>query len=135
MSAFARPATLLRLEGLATGAAATYLYSIASADWLLFALLLLVPDVGMLGYLRGSFVGAVTYNLFHTEILPLAISAAAIYLRQPLALGIGLIWLAHIGLDRALGYGLKLTAGFRETHLGRIGRAPEPADPWRRNFG
>ena len=28
-----------------------------------------------------------------------------------------------IGIDRALGYGLKYTAGFGLTHLGRIGKA------------
>jgi hypothetical protein len=29
---------------------------------------------------------------------------------------------AHIGVDRALGFGLKLPTGVRDTHLGRIGR-------------
>ena len=134
MNAFARPTTLLRLEGAATLAVAAYLYAIASGDWILFALLLLVPDISMLGYLRGSLVGAVTYNLFHVEVLPLALAALAIYRQWPLVLAIALIWLAHIGMDRALGYGLKLTSGFRETHLGRIGRRPEYVEPWRTEF-
>jgi hypothetical protein len=30
--------------------------------------------------------------------------------------------MAHIGIDRALGYGLKYSAGFGFTHLGRIGK-------------
>lgn len=131
MSAFARPVTLLRLEGAATLAVAAYLYSIASGDWILFALLLFVPDVGILGYLRGNLVGAATYNLFHLEVLPLALAAVAILRGWPLGLAIALIWLAHIGLDRTLGYGLKLASGFRDTHLGRIGRRPEHVEAWR----
>ena len=134
MNAFARPVTLLRLEGLATLAVAAYLYSIASGDWILFALLLFVPDIGMLGYLRGSIVGAATYNLFHVEILPLALAAYAIYVQWPIVLAIALVWLAHIGLDRALAYGLKFTSGFRDTHLGHIGRRAEIVEPWRREL-
>jgi hypothetical protein len=131
VSAFARPVTLLRLEGLATLAVAAYLYSIASGDWILFGLLLFVPDVSMLGYLRGSAVGAATYNLLHVEVLPLALAAYAIYVQWPIVLAVALVWLAHIGMDRALGYGLKFTTAFRDTHLGRIGRRAEVIEPWR----
>lgn len=46
---------------------------------------------------------------------------------EPLVLSIAMIWLAHIGIDRALGYGLKYSRGFGFTHLGRIGKAQEPA--------
>lgn len=132
-----RPATLLRLEGAATLALAAYLYSIASADWVLFGLLILVPDIAMLGYVRGTAVGAATYNLFHTEIGPLALAALAISREWPVGLAIALVWLAHVGMDRTLGYGLKLPTSFRETHLGRIGRAPAPprwemSDSWER---
>jgi uncharacterized protein DUF4260 len=123
---FTRPATLLRFEGAATLLLAAYLYSIASADWVLFVLLLVVPDVAILGYLRGSVVGAAVYNLLHTEIGPLLLAAGAVKLQIPLGLAIALVWLAHIGMDRMLGYGLKLTTGFRDTHLGRIGRAEIP---------
>jgi hypothetical protein len=131
----ARPVGLLRLEGLATLAVAAYLYSIASGDWVLFGLLLFVPDVGMLGYLRGSVVGSATYNLFHTEIGPVALAAAAVYWQWQVGLVIALIWLAHIGMDRALGYGLKMTTAFGETHLGRIGRRAEPRPSWERAAG
>jgi hypothetical protein len=128
---FTRPTTLLRIEGAATLVVAAYLYSIVSGDWLLFALLLLVPDVAILGYIRGSIVGAAVYNLLHTEIGPLILAAAALNRQVPVALAIALVWLAHIGMDRMLGYGLKLTSGFRDTHLGRIGR-PEipPSREW-----
>lgn len=127
MSPLASPTAILRLEGLAIGVLAAYLYGIASGDWLLFALLILVPDVGMIGYLGGTRTGAATYNLLHTEIGPLALAAASIAWQLPdPVLAVALVWLAHIGFDRALGYGLKLAHAFRETHLGRIGRRPEP---------
>jgi uncharacterized protein DUF4260 len=130
VSFFARPASVLRLEGAATLGVAAYLYSIASSDWLLFALLLLVPDLGMLGYLRGPVLGAATYNLLHTEILPLALAAVAINTSWPFGLAVALVWLAHIGMDRTLGYGLKLTSSFRDTHLGRIGSRPDVSERW-----
>ena len=41
---------------------------------------------------------------------------------SPLVLSLAMIWLAHIGIDRALGYGLKYQTGFAFTHLGRIGK-------------
>jgi hypothetical protein len=129
MGLLARPTALLRLEGAATLALAAYLYSIASGDWLQFALLLFVPDVGMIGYLRGSWVGAATYNLLHVEVGPIALGAVAVYLQWPLGLALALIWLSHVGMDRMLGYGLKLPVAFRETHLGRIGRAAPPPPP------
>jgi hypothetical protein len=91
--------------------------------WGLFALLFLVPDLSMLGYLRGARVGAVAYNVVHTYVGPALLAATAFLWLGPLWLGIALIWSAHIGLDRLLGYGLKLPTGFESTHLGPIGRA------------
>lgn len=136
MTVFTSPTSLLRFEGAATLLVATYLYSLASADWLLFLLLLLVPDVAILGYVRGSVVGAAVYNLLHTEVGPLILAAVALHWQLLLGLSIAFVWLAHIGMDRMFGYGLKLTTGFRDTHLGRIGRAqipsPQRSDWWSR---
>ena len=113
----------LRAEGAALLAAATALYAMTNGNWWLFAALFLAPDLAMLGYLRSARIGAVLYNAAHSTLGPLALAglgAAAV----PGALPPALIWLAHIGFDRALGYGLKYGSGFRDTHLGRIGRAP-----------
>ena len=33
---------------------------------------------------------------------------------------LGLIWLAHIGMDRAIGYGLKYPTNHKDTHLQRV---------------
>lgn len=116
------PAALLRVEGMALLGVAVTAFALLGGSWWLFALLLFVPDLGMLGYLRGPAAGAASYNLVHWTPLPLLVGTVGWFLDSPLALHIALIWLAHIGLDRALGYGLKLPAGFGDTHLGKIGR-------------
>ena len=122
--AFVGVAALLRLEGLAAFAAAFAAYAHLGGSWALFAALMLAPDLAMLAYLAGPRIGAAAYNLAHVEFAPLAIAAAGLALGAPLAIAIALIWIAHIGMDRALGYGLKFATGFADTHLGRIGPAP-----------
>jgi uncharacterized protein DUF4260 len=114
------PSVLLRLEGVALLTVATFLYARSDASWLLFALLLLAPDVGIVGYLRGSRAGAVLYDLFHTSLLPAGLAVAGVVADSRSAVAVALIWLAHIGMDRALGFGLKYPTGFRDTHLGRV---------------
>jgi hypothetical protein len=116
-------ALLLRLEGLAVLAAAVSAYAWLGGSWPLFALLLLAPDLAMLGYRLGPTVGAATYNAVHTTLAPAALGAAGLALGAPMMEALALIWIAHIGLDRALGYGLKYATGFGDAHLGRIGRA------------
>lgn len=91
--------------------------------WGFFALLFLVPDLSMVGYLVGPRIGAVAYNAVHAYVGPAALVGAAVLWLGPLWLAIALIWSAHIGFDRAVGYGLKLPAGFQYTHLGPIGRS------------
>lgn len=115
-----RTAWILRAEGAAAGAIATLLFAATDASWWLYAVLLLVPDLAMVGYLRGSNVGALTYNLAHAYVLPLGLAAIGIVGVQPLATSIALIWIAHIGFDRMLGYGLKRPTGFKHTHLGNL---------------
>ena len=111
----------LRVEGAVLLAVSLFLYSRLDVSWLWF-LLVLVPDVGMAGYLGGSSPGAWLYNAFHTYLPPAAIAVAGILEDSSLLVAVALIWFAHIGMDRMLGYGLKHTTGFRDTHLGRIGR-------------
>ncbi|AVT82123.1 DUF4260 domain-containing protein [Rhodopseudomonas sp. P1] len=116
--------TVLRAEGLAVFAGCTLFYVISDAPWELYALLFFAPDLGFLGYLAGPKVGAVVYNVLHSTIGPLLLAIAGIVLVVPYAGTVAMIWLAHIGFDRALGYGLKYKTGFRFTHLGPIGKAP-----------
>lgn len=115
-------AVLLRVEGFAAFAAALLLYGYAGFSWPLFALFFLAPDIAMLAYLAGPRVGAIGYNLVHTYILPLALVFAGFFTGAPLAIAAGLIWVAHIGFDRALGFGLKYSSGFGDTHLGGMSR-------------
>jgi hypothetical protein len=115
---------LLRLEGLLLLGGATALFWRGGGDWRLFAILFLVPDVSFAFYLAGPRVGAAVYNALHSTVGPLLLASAGLVLSQPLALTVALIWFAHVGFDRALGYGLKHARGFAFTHLGRIGRKP-----------
>lgn len=99
---------------------AAILYARGDHSWILFAALFLVPDVSFVGYLAGPRVGAATYNALHSYAGPLLLAGVFVLTGRPAA--IPLIWLAHVGFDRALGYGLKYDSAFGETHLGRIGR-------------
>jgi hypothetical protein len=124
---------LLRLEGLALGLICIWLYRSIHEPWWYFAVLVLTPDLAMLGYLGGPRLGAAIYNAIHTWVAPAVFFVigwwGSAMLRSfglegdttfllPLAFILG----AHIGIDRALGFGLKLPSGFRDTHLGHIGR-------------
>ena len=74
----------------------------------------------MLGYLGGPRFGAAAYNAFHSYPLPAALGIVGLLAGAPLAVGVALVWFAHIGMDRMLGYGLKYPIGFGDTHLGRL---------------
>ena len=113
---------ILRLEGAAAFAAAIALYAHGGFSWPLFALLILAPDLAMLAYLIGPRAGAAAYNLVHTYALSVPLALAGYWLAAPIASALGLIWIAHIGMDRMLGYGLKYASSFSDTHLSRIGR-------------
>jgi hypothetical protein len=114
--------TLLRMEGLLLLVSAVALYARVGSGWELFALLFLVPDLSFAGYLLGLRIGAMAYNTMHSTVGPLTLAAVGLVLDQHLTLALALIWLSHIGFDRAFGYGLKHARGFGFTHLGLIGR-------------
>jgi hypothetical protein len=116
------PILLQRLEGLVLLLAALGFYAWSGQSWWPFVILLLVPDLFMLGYLAGSKVGAAIYNFGHLLVWPVLLIGIGVLLENSFLLGLGVIWLAHLGMDRVLGYGFKLPTGFKDTHLGRIGR-------------
>lgn len=113
---------LLRIEGLCVLMICLLAYAKFGAGWRVFALFFLAPDLSFLGYLAGPRVGAAAYNFAHSLIGALLLLTAGVLLSVPVAVTAGTIWGAHIGFDRALGYGLKYSAGFGFTHLGPIGR-------------
>ena len=115
-----RPASLLRAEGVALLALSVLLYRVNGGSWLLFGVLLLAPDLSMLGYLAGPRVGAAIYNAFHAYAMPAVVGALGMIFASPVAMAVALIWFAHIGMDRTVGYGLKYPTSFKDTHLQRV---------------
>jgi len=114
---FNKPKNLLQLEGLLVLIASLVLYNSFGGSWWLFAGLLLIPDVTMIGYLINEKVGASVYNIGHHYGLPVVLGLIGLLLSNPFCLSLSLIYFAHIGMDRAVGYGLKLPTGFKHTHL------------------
>ena len=97
-----------------------FFYWYSDFSLLLFFLLLLVPDITMIGYIINTKIGATIYNAGHSFLLPLVLLVISFMIVHALILMISLIWLAHIFMDRALGYGLKYTDSFKQTHIQKI---------------
>jgi hypothetical protein len=111
---------LLRLEGAAALVLALLLYRELAFGWLWFVLLFFLPDLSLLARFAGPRIGAVVYNSVHTYILPAGLWAAGFVWESRVAMAVGLIWAAHIGLDRVFGFGLKYSEGLHRTHLQRV---------------
>jgi hypothetical protein len=105
---------------MAVALAAVAVYFYADHPWWLLLALALAPDVSLVGYAAGPRTGALAYNAAHTDVLPVALAAVGVITEADTAVAIGLIWLTHIGVDRALGYGLKYSTEFKKTHLQRL---------------
>lgn len=121
VASLTRPAALLRAEGAVLLALSVMLHALGETSWTLFLLLVLIPDLSMLGYLKDSRVKALSYNLGHTHPLPAVLVAFGVLAGSLLYVSLGLIWFAHIGFDRMIGFGLKYPTESRDTHLGWIG--------------
>ncbi|TPN36689.1 DUF4260 family protein [Mesorhizobium sp. B2-3-3] len=120
---------IVRLEWAVVTMAAVVFYGSTGVSWWLFGLLILAPDLSMFGYLGGPRIGAIAYNALHIVIVPVLLLLVGRLVGNATAIAVALIWIAHIAIDRALGYGLKLSTGFQDTHLGRIGRKRETFSP------
>ena len=114
------PRVLLHAEGVAVAVAAVALYFHAGYPWWLLAALALAPDLSMVGYLAGPAIGAAVYDAAHTYVLPVGVAAIGVIADAEIAVQLGLIWLTHIGVDRAIGYGLKYPTGVKDTHLQKV---------------
>ncbi len=114
------PRLLLHLEGVAVAIAAVVVYFWADHPWWLLLVLALAPDLSMAAYAAGPRIGAAAYDVVHTYAIPLGIGAIGVVAQSDAAVAVALIWLTHIGVDRAIGYGLKYPTGFKDTHLQRV---------------
>lgn len=114
---------LLKMEEILMFSLGIFLFSLLDYAWWWFLVLILTPDIGMVGYLFGNKVGAVTYNLFHHRGVAIALYLLGSYLSLPLWQLAGIILFSHSAMDRIFGYGLKYNKGFKFTHLGEIGNA------------
>lgn len=121
---------VLRAEGLALFLASLFAYHFLGGSWWMFAALILVPDLSFIGFVFGPKIGSIAYNALHSTLGPLLLAAigwwidqdATMHILRDLSSFTALIWLAHIGFDRAVGYGLKYASAFKDTHLGAIGK-------------
>ncbi len=128
---FAGTVAVRRVENLALAAGIAALFVAVGYQWWWLAVLFLVPDLSAVGYAVGERVGAASYNIGHSYLGPLLVLGVHAFVsEQPLqrcgALFAALIWAFHVAVDRALGYGLKHTAGFHSTDLGTIGHTVKP---------
>lgn len=110
----------LKIEELFMFGLGIYGFSLLDFKWWVFLVLILLPDIGMLGYLVNDKTGAITYNVFHHKGLAILIYLIGIYLGNQIFMLIGIILFSHASMDRIFGYGLKYYKGFKFTHLGEI---------------
>jgi len=115
-----KPAILLRIEGSLLFAVSIFCYHETHASWILFAVLLLAPDLSMAGYLANGKIGATIYKAVHALTGPVLLLAYALLTANATLLPYGLIWTTHVGMDRMLGFGLKYPTQFKDTHLQQV---------------
>jgi len=89
--------------------------------WWLYFILFLSPDIGMMGYIINTKIGAITYNIFHHKAIGVVLLILGIQQSNEYLLLAGLLVLAHSSFDRILGYGLKYSDNFKHTSLGNLG--------------
>lgn len=114
--------SILKLEELAQFMFGIFIFSQLDYSWWWFAALILTPDIGAIGYLINTRIGAITYNIFHHKAVAIVIGLIGFYYDNSLLILIGVILFSHAAMDRIFGYGLKYPDSFKNTHLGKIGR-------------
>lgn len=108
---------IIRLENLCVAVIGLLIYAHYCLDWLYFFYFILLPDLSIIAYVINNRIGALSYNLGHNYIIPSSVLILYFIFNQPILLSIGLIWVIHIALDRAMGFGLKYNSHFKATHL------------------
>ena len=126
---FSKPGILLRIEGAFEFGLSLVFYQAIGARWWIFLVAFLWPDLFTVGYLASARLGARLYNVVHTSIFPFTLVGVSYYEHSNALMSFALIWLAHIGLDRALGFGLKYSTFFKDTHLQHVTQVVAPLAP------
>ncbi|MEQ6168444.1 DUF4260 domain-containing protein [Ekhidna sp. MALMAid0563] len=111
---------LIKLEELVMFLLSIYLFNFLDYAWWVYLALILAPDIGMLGYLINTSIGATTYNLFHHKGIAIIIGFAGFWWSLPEMQLAGIILFGHSSMDRIFGYGLKFSDNFKHTHLGNL---------------
>lgn len=111
---------ILKLEGLAIFISSVYFFHLSDGTWMWFVVLFLAPDLSMIGYLKNKRVGAILYNLAHNFFTAFIMIAFALTINNEVILHLGIILLAHVGIDRFFGYGLKDQEDFKKTHMQKV---------------
>jgi hypothetical protein len=114
--------TIIKLEELGLFVLGIYFFNQLDYAWWWFLVLILVPDLSMIGYVFGNKTGALCYNLFHHRGIAIALYFVGIYFSNSLVQLSGIMLFTHSSMDRMFGYGLKYETGFKYTHLGEIGK-------------
>lgn len=112
---------VLKLEELALMVLGIFMFGLLGYQWWWLPVLILLPDISMLGYLLNSKAGAIGYNVVHHRGLAILLYFLGIQFMWPIVQLIGTILFIHIAMDRIFGFGLKYEKGFKFTHLGEIG--------------
>ncbi len=112
---------ILHLEGAVFLAASIWYYFFqVDGGWVLFAVLILAPDLSMIGFVKDTRLGSITYNLMHNYVLAVAAIVIGVATDTNMVTLLGLILSAHVGMDRSLAYGLKYASDFKDTHMQRV---------------
>jgi hypothetical protein len=114
---------ILKLEELFMFGFSIYLFSKLGFAWWWFPVLIFTPDLSMLGYLINTQIGALTYNSIHHKAVGITLYVLGSIFANPLLQLTGVILFGHSSMDRIMGYGLKHSDSFQNTHLGVIGNA------------
>lgn len=112
--------TILRAEGLPIFVAGAVGFGALGGLWLAFVPVLLAPDLSAIGYVRGTRLGSVTYNLAHNLVTAGALLGLGLWFGVGWLALAGTVAVAHIGMDRLAGYGLKYPTTFKDTHLQHV---------------
>lgn len=116
---------VIRSEEVAVFCACVFALILLHVPWWVYPLLIIGPDISMLGYLGGNKLGAICYNIFHHKGIAIIVFVIGVIISDysgEIVNVIGIILFGHSSMDRALGYGLKYFQGFKFTHLGEIGK-------------